>query len=587
MKTNFLQFDSNQIKAEIYSALKADGRYTQYLYPTSKLAVFIDSLAASFETQMFYLNSQAGDPVFSTTQNKGAMLGIVKLINYHAKGIRPSIVDIAVLPATGLATTLGFTMKIPKTSYISYNNYNWSPVVDYTIPSEGTTLSATGMTMRFICGRWVTPAYSWTTNGTPFQVIPLTEIPAPNVGWPYIDVYVNGTAWTVVPDTTLEVYSSQNPTIKNIVELILDENENYSLRFGDGTQGAIPPTGSTITITYLQSQNGNSGFVPASALNTMFTANSPASFKNPIAADKANIDNFAANWSALIAAVTSYNPAKSVYGIAEETIDDIRNNAPASILNGGRLATSSDYRNYLLSAYSTILKDVQVQNNFEFASTFYSWLDRYALLDWSVRKYGYRNLGVNDAGNVYIWTLTNTVNTDTDFIANELTPYIVEGQNPVILPGVEQSLQFGWVLDNNETYAQQAAALAAGSRFRIRVTCPAGVSTSYVKSQVMAVIRTYLSSKTRVFGASISASDLQTKILTISNVKSVKLAYWDGTNYGDSVDLRFVGWNTAYLGAANLNSSPEVLLSEKFMYFNFIDTLATMVEVVKEQSASV
>ena len=590
MKTNFLQFDSNQIKLAIYEALKADGRYTEYLYPESKLSVYVDTMAASFETLMFYLNNQAADSTFSNTSDIGKLLSIVKLINYHAKGMMPSSADVLVKPTSGSATTLlmldnttRFSMTIPKNAYYTTSNGTvWSPDKNYTL---GETISADGTYIKFVAGRWYTASTQWTSNGTPFQNIQLTELTTSQVGWPYINVYVGNELWTLVYDESLETYSTLNDTGGKIVELILDEDYKYSLRFGDGTHGRIPATGSIITIDYLLSPGGASAYTGESSILNLFS--SDLNFKSAAAnsSDNAGLTNFNEAWSQMASLLTSYNPTRSTDGLNGESSAQVKSSAPASIAYGGRLARSLDYRNYLLSHYTDLLEDAKVQNNFEFASTFYSLLDDYGLLNWDVRKNGYKNLGVNDAGNVYIWTLTKNAGANTDYIAQEIAPRVVEGQNPVIMPGFEQNLQFGFIGTNTTiggmTIPNMITHLSSGTNFRITIRLDKKFTGSLVvlKAKIIQTIRAYMSTYNRKFAAVVSTDDITSLLTSISGVTGVSMRYVPNTGTYVKVEgLKLISWNTNYLNGANISDSVSGLTCKDFMYFNFNDALDSMVE---------
>jgi hypothetical protein len=65
-------------------------------------------------------------------------------------------------------------------------------------------------------------------------------------------VTVNGREWTFVT-------SLQNAGPTDTVFEIMTEDGVTTLIFGDGTHGAVPPTGSNITATYYRSGDGTAG----------------------------------------------------------------------------------------------------------------------------------------------------------------------------------------------------------------------------------------------------------------------------------------------------------------------------------------
>jgi hypothetical protein len=62
--------------------------------------------------------------------------------------------------------------------------------------------------------------------------------------------------------------------------------------------------------------------------------------------------------------------------VAEEDVEGIRQNAPECFKTGNRLITKNDYEYFFRNMVDKGVVDVKCMNNWEYMSTFFSWLYR-------------------------------------------------------------------------------------------------------------------------------------------------------------------------------------------------------------------
>ena len=75
----------------------------------------------------------------------------------------------------------------------------------------------------------------------------------------------------------------------------------------------------------------------------------------------------------------SFKTSMSTTPTNEETVEEIRRDAPMAFMTGNRLVTRTDYEYYLKNAHMTNIVgedvvDVRCMNNWEYMATFYRWL---------------------------------------------------------------------------------------------------------------------------------------------------------------------------------------------------------------------
>lgn len=220
---------------------------------------------------------------------------------------------------------------------------------------------------------------------------------------------------------------SNNSKIYNVR---LNESKQYEITFGNGFNGSIPEKGDAIYIFYLDT-NGPHGHIDlgdvqegklkhdaamlgiSDELYELMFPNSYDSMEydpDASAVSRANLvksfkyvkDNF--KWE---------NVSSSTFGKTEESVDDIRRNAPEQFKIGNRLVTTADWEYYIRNRFKDNIVSVVCQNNWTYVSSFYRWLynlgyrehgdHAYYLTQNKLVKYDYKWADAADVNNVYLW----------------------------------------------------------------------------------------------------------------------------------------------------------------------------------------
>jgi hypothetical protein len=277
-----------------------------------------------------------------------------------------------------------------------------------------------------------TPNQNFTLKQAPLTYI---QSPTPTGRLTTLQVQANGVAWTEVP-SLFDQGSSQQ-----VFATLNQPGGITKLLFGDGTEGATLPTGQNNIQANYRIGSGSAGNVGAGTLTTLMD--------RPLG----------------VSGVT--NPEAATGGQDAQLIDDVRSNAPQTVLTLGRAVSITDYQS--------------------FASTFAGIAKAYAL--WIPTGPG-RGVfltvaGVNGAalppGNP---TLTNLVTALHNY-GNPLIPITVQSFLETLF-GLSADLAYDPAFDVPTTQAQVRQALTQTYSFQQR-TFGQGVSADEVASVIQAI----------------------------------------------------------------------------------------------------
>jgi hypothetical protein len=156
-----------------------------------------------------------------------------------------------------------------------------------------------------------TPNQSFTLKQKPLTFL---QAPTPTGRQSTLQVRVNGAAWTEVPS----LYN-QSPHAQ-VYATFNESGGTTEVLFGDGVEGSILPTGQQNIRANYRIGLGAAGNVAAGALSTLLD--------RPLG----------------VSGVT--NPEAATGGQNADSIDDLRSNAPLTVLTLGRAVSITDYQNY-------------------------------------------------------------------------------------------------------------------------------------------------------------------------------------------------------------------------------------------------
>ena len=174
-------------------------------------------------------------------------------------------------------------------------------------------LATAGATVSQIMGNGsaATPNQSFTLRQKPLTYV---QADTPNGYQSTLTVRANGVAWTEAPSLYEQAATAQVFTIQN------QSDGTSDVLFGDGVEGATLPTGQNNIIATYRTGSGSAGNVASDAITTLM--------QRPLG----------------VSGVT--NPQAATGGADPQSIDDVRSNAPQTVLTLGRAVSIADYQNF-------------------------------------------------------------------------------------------------------------------------------------------------------------------------------------------------------------------------------------------------
>lgn len=275
------------------------------MYESGTGQMLIELFAAIGTLVLYYVERRAEESYIQTAQNLSSVINLVRLIGYtprrnvSAKGNLQFTIPVA--------NTNDVT--VPKwTSLSSVNGYNFLTSSEITFRYPATSVTTTGI-------QGVLKTVSYSSGGGVNQTYNINDTLIENDN---IEVSVNGTVWTPVTSFADSINTSMHYVLRT------ELNQTVTVVFGNGSFGIAPSAGSTIVVTYIQS-DGLAGNAYSTGLITRIN--------DTIYDDAHNIQ-----------AITVTNSTTFLGGDDAETIDDIRANAPDVFATGQRAVTKADFK---------------------------------------------------------------------------------------------------------------------------------------------------------------------------------------------------------------------------------------------------
>lgn len=328
LKVSDLDFFS--IRNNLKDFLRSQDTFTDYDFEGSGLSVLLDVLAYNTYYNSFYLNMVANESFLDTAQVRQNVLSHAKLINYIPRSKRSATarINIIVTPSPKELRTLN-VVTLEKYTRLTGVDVNGIPHPFVTMDST----SAYKENGRFLFNEIVikqgvvmTQQYLCTANNTTRRF----EIPSANIDTTTLLVSVQESS----SNTLIKEYkaSTDLTTIgANSFVYFVEENENekWTVYFGDGILGYRPKDGNIVQVTYLDTDGASANDI------IQF------SFVSPVAG--LYKDN-------LVITTTQ----KSFGGTDKEDIDKIRFHAPQFYSAQNRAVTVDDYESIITKEYTNI-----------------------------------------------------------------------------------------------------------------------------------------------------------------------------------------------------------------------------------------
>ncbi len=361
-KNAYITFDALTLKSLLQQRLTQDGVFTDQIYEGSNIAQLINVVSYTFNTLIYYLNRTSTESMFSDSILYENMNRIVKILGYSPIGNQTSVLT---FKTTADETIPNGLFTIPRYSYVNIGPYSYSFNEDITFSK---TLSGQAEYLQDISeqkllyqGRYFEyPEY--TAIGEENELISL--LPGDNVILDHfnIDVYVkdvNTEKWEKWQRTNALYLDSASD---KKFEIRLNENYHYEIKFGNNINGKKLNENDKVMVYYLKS-DGKDGEVGLNALQSGKLIKYSTTRFNEIISEIFLDNGFTVIADTYTSGIDFDNESSSTYYSQSETVEEIKNNAPAAFRSQYRLITETDFENYIKTNFSNLVHDVKIVNN--------------------------------------------------------------------------------------------------------------------------------------------------------------------------------------------------------------------------------
>jgi len=339
MATNITstQLDFNNIKTSLKTYFKSKSEFTDYDFEASGLNNILDVLAYNTHYNGLIANFALNESFLDTSQLRSSVISHAELLGFDIASKNSSRVALKVSVnlsnVGGRPTAIVLPIGYSFTTSIDGNSFTFQTQQVYTGVDDGTGLyvfsNSTGKkeimayegistTKTFIVGE---------TTDRQIYVIPDKNIDTKTL---LVNVYNSTTSLDNEQYTPLNQAITVN-SLSSYYTIRETPNGFYELNFGDGvTFGKSPSAGNKIVLTYLSTSGlaANGG--------AAFNANSPVSVNG-------------VSYSPTIVPLT-----KSIGGTDLQSIDTIKQLAPAAFATQQRLVTALDYESMIKSNFPQV-----------------------------------------------------------------------------------------------------------------------------------------------------------------------------------------------------------------------------------------
>lgn len=613
--TDYLRFSAYSLKELITRKLAADTKFTDQVYEGSNLAVLIDIVCYMYQCMLYNLNNAAAEAMWTDTKIYENINRLAKMIGYCPKGASPAT---AVFTVEFDSDTSGIDTILPKYSVIDtkLTDDNGKKIFYSTVEDSEIT-DKSDASLLFYNGIWKLYSTVYVSSGEQFQTLLLDQLTSDDekqtyVPLEFIHVYIAQSSddefiqWSRVEQSLFasnnvsngsKIYSKDD----NIFNVRLNENKQYEIYFGNGFTGNIPKKGSLIYVFYLDS-NGPLGKIALedvqnakikhdSAVLGISQSMYDVMFSTANREDASSLEYVKNNgkWR---------NITSSTGGTAEESIDEIRNNAPSWFKSGNRLVTVADWEYYIKNRFRDNISDVKCQNNWEYISTFYRWLynlgqqqhynPSYYMSKNRIIKYDYKWADAADTNNVYLWIkMKNDADIYKRIIDNDVKNIKMITQEAVYLTPLTVKFAFcAQDVDEVKLQLKNNNFTFDGNYLEITVDDNTLYANIDIQQRIKRIIYDFFDEDNFGLGATVNNNNLTNAIFDIGTVSRIRTIYKNSSTGIERIypGISFASWTTQYIDIgddADVTSVTKTL--EPFQFPSFHSTyLDSQIKIIRK-----
>ena len=592
----YATFDAVSLKDFIVKRLNENEKFTDQNFEGSNLAAVIDIIAYSYHVLLFYLNNTAAEVTFDQASLYENMNKIVKTIGYKPTGKQTSLASINAAAAAGLSTG-NYTIR--KYSYFLVDNIQYTFNDDYSFTiSEAKAQSIDSLSKNVVLYQGTIGEYpDYTAQGQSFETLNIV-----------VDNILDTNDSRFIADNTISVYVKEKKdntyyeyrevdslyiADKNerVFEKRLNENGHFVIKFGNGISGNNLQEGDIVSVNYILSDNVP-GVISKNAINgnKLFTYDSTRQ-RNIFNDTYTNIDSTTFINTSNSSLLNFNNPSSSTPVVEEETVDQIRENAPATFNSQLRLVSTRDYEVFITKNFFNIIIDSAVVNNKSYIDEYIQYFYNICVDPDKSNRVLINQVNFADScdfNNVNIFVVPRfNLTLDGEyptFLSNSLKNLIVDStedkkslsQEVVPRDPIYMGYDIGLSNTTNLTKAvsnNSILTLVRESRNKI--------SKERLKSQVIAIIKDFFDPKNNKLGQRLEMNTLTSSILSVEGIQRIETR-----NTSENISfngLSFVTYNPLYPEAdIEIINQNITLPFFKFPYLINPISLANKINVIDE-----
>lgn len=579
-KDGYVAFDAMSLRDLIINRLNEQKIFTDQNFLGSNLASIIDIISYSYHTLIYYLNKTSSESLFSEAQLYENVNRIVKLIDYSPIGYQTATLSLECSATSNLEQGV---YTIPRYSYVLSNNIKYCFNEDLTfIKKETETESLNELFSQKILfeGKFVQyPIY--TASGEENESI-ILNTGNDKIDHFNIDVYVkrNLTQKWQQFTKTQNLFLEDGNALK--CEIRLNQNKKYEIKFGNNINGIKLEEGDKVIVYYLAS-TGEQGVVGANIMNnqnTILVKYDNVQYNEILSDLFLNNNNFITPKQA--SSFLFNNKSGSTEPKEIETVDEIKNNAPALYRSQHRLVTTRDFEVFIKSNFTNLISDVKCVNNWSYISDYLKYFYEMGVSNPSLTNRAlFNQVMFADScnfNNVYLFVIPRSVTQRLNYLTPSLKSLITSSmQNvkmatiePVFIDPVYKAVSLGI----SESLSKLDPTIDEDiCRLNVIKYPTARRSDESIKQDIVNIIRDYFNRSKTQLGEMIDTRLLTQQILGIDGVRTIF------TTRTDNPDIKTEGlslfvWNPVYPDNDKLVSINNIPLRYfEYPFFNNLDTL--------------
>ena len=563
----YATFDAVSLKDLIRDRLTQNSLFTDQNFEGSNLAALADIFAFAYHILLFYYNQTASEALFDQAELYENMNKIVKSIGYKPSGPRTSVLN---FDATGNSDIPIGSYTIKRYTQLVANgivfSFNKDIAFDKNTVFFENLLSLSQNALLYQGAYFEYPDY--VAIGEDFEVLPIVFERAIEVArlqrktefidFDNIDVYIyDSETLTWSQWSEVDTLFLNSPTDK-VYEKRVNENGRYEIKFGNNISGKKLNAGDIVSIFYLLSEGdivGPGALQQGTAMKLYNTARF-RELNSTLYTDTNTNFITPSNSTGLQFLNNNESTPVSDY----ETVESIKQNAPAMFSAQNRAVTISDYKTHITAKFNNIFQSIEVVNNERYISEYLKYFyDMGLTTPYDNDRVLLSHLLFADScdfNNVYVFVVSkNNVlvgQTDPVFTPSSQKTAIktflenikMISNEVVVVDPIYTAFDFGVEVPG---VAINIDSVRSRSFLEIKVDKTSRLARSKIKDTVNNIIVEYFTTKNSALGQSINLTDLSMQILNIDTVDEISTVYIDPNNKQyRTPGISLIYWNPLY-----------------------------------------